>query len=342
MYRMREKALSLINGGHDESYALLPAYVEMIKETNLGSYVICAWTVMNTPKKPLQFKSLFVSFNAQFRGLIEGCRSLIGVDGTHLKGNHGGGLLSAIAVDGNNEIFLVAVGVVEAENKENLSNFFWHLKQMLSESGREDWTIISDRQKELSQHWTKYGLHFTEGFVQDICVKTSKKTTLGFLRINCSGKLLMLTPILFSKKHLIPWFSMEVIVVADGIRRISMVRHATRQHVAESWPDDGICPNIRDRLGVLKKESRFCEAFSSSAKACYEVRDGRTYLPVSLTNRTCKCGQWQINGIPCKHAIRAIITANRKPEAYVSDWFSVARYKAACGLSILSIPDSEQ
>ncbi|XP_074282602.1 protein FAR1-RELATED SEQUENCE 6-like [Silene latifolia] len=147
LYRMRDKALQLINGGHDTSYGLLPTYCEVVKLTNPGSYAICAWTTMDTPEKPLQNKSLFVSFSAQFKGLIAGCRSLIGVDGTHLKGNYGGVLLSAIAVDGNNEIFPVAVGVVESENKESWSNFFWHLKQVLAESGREDWTIISDRQK---------------------------------------------------------------------------------------------------------------------------------------------------------------------------------------------------
>ncbi|XP_074288527.1 uncharacterized protein LOC141613684 [Silene latifolia] len=137
MYKMREKALSLINGGYDESYALLPAYVEMIKETNPGSYAICAWTVMYTHKKPLRFKSLFMSFNAQFRGLFKGCRSLIGVDGTYLKGNHGGVLLSAIAVDGNNEICPLAVGVVKAENKETWSNFFGISNKFCLKVGRK-------------------------------------------------------------------------------------------------------------------------------------------------------------------------------------------------------------
>ena len=147
LYRMRDKALELINGGHDESYRLLAAYCEVVKIYNPGSYAHCAWTTMNTPERSLQFKSLFVSFHAQFRGLIAGCRPLIGVDGTHLKGNHGGVLLAAVAVDGNNEIFPVAVGIVDCEDKANWCYFFGHLKQVLAECGREQWTIISDRQK---------------------------------------------------------------------------------------------------------------------------------------------------------------------------------------------------
>ncbi|XP_074293637.1 uncharacterized protein LOC141620742 [Silene latifolia] len=129
LYRMKDHALKEINGGHDESYKLLPRYCEMVKQTNPNSSAMCAWSVMETPEKPLQFKSLFLSFSAQANGLLAGCRSLIGVDGTHLKGNHGGVLLSAVALDGNNELFPIAVGVVESENKDSWSNFFWHLKQ---------------------------------------------------------------------------------------------------------------------------------------------------------------------------------------------------------------------
>ncbi|XP_074315350.1 uncharacterized protein LOC141651544 [Silene latifolia] len=290
LYRMRDKSLKLINGGHDTSYGLLPTYCEVVKLTNPGSYAICAWTTMDTPEKPLQFKSLFVSFSAQFKGLIAGCRSLIGVDGTHLKGNYGDVLLSAIAVDGNNEILLVVVGVVESENKER---------------DHETWARYRFDPRVSNDENTS---NFVESF----------NSTLGIHRNN------------------------PVLSLLEGIRRMSMVRHATRAQITDSWPDDGICPNIRQRLKVLKKQSRFCEAFASSAKAQYEVRDGRTYLPINLIDRTCKCGQWQISGIPCKHVIRAIITANKNPSDYVSHWFTVANYKVAYGLPILPITDPEQ
>ncbi|KAL2932689.1 Altered inheritance of mitochondria protein 23 mitochondrial [Bienertia sinuspersici] len=41
-------------------------------------------------------------------------RALVGVDGCHLKGNYGGILLSAVALDDNNEIFPVAIAVVDS------------------------------------------------------------------------------------------------------------------------------------------------------------------------------------------------------------------------------------
>ena len=49
---------------------------------------------------------------------------LIGVDGTHLKETYGCILLSAVALDANNEIFSLACAVVSVEDKENWSWFF--------------------------------------------------------------------------------------------------------------------------------------------------------------------------------------------------------------------------
>lgn len=72
---------------------------------------------------------------------------MIGVDGTHLKGNYGGILLSIIALDRNNEIFPLAYAVVSIENEENWSYFFLHLYNQLKDGGRNNGTIISDRQK---------------------------------------------------------------------------------------------------------------------------------------------------------------------------------------------------
>ncbi|XP_074265891.1 uncharacterized protein LOC141588344 [Silene latifolia] len=135
---------------------------------------------------------------------------------------------------------------------------------------------------------------------------------------------------------------LPVLSLLEGVRRMTMVRYATRQHVADSWPDEGICPNIMNELKVLKKDSRTCLAYRSG-RGEFEVHDGRTTkLHVSLNKRTCACGLWEINGIPCKHAIRAILSAKRDPVDYVSEWYSVRRYKEAYGMSINPIPDSEQ
>ncbi|XP_074266746.1 uncharacterized protein LOC141590028 [Silene latifolia] len=392
LYRMKKQALKEINGGYDDSYKLLPRYCKMVKQTNPGSSALCAWSLMDTPERTLQFKSVFISFDAQIKGLMAGCRSLIGVDGTHLKGNHGGVLLSAIALDGNNEIFPVAVSVVQSENKDSWANFFWHLKQVISSCERSDWTIIYDRQKgvepALEIVWPEAyrrfcARHLCKNFkseypeimmhqlfwrVVNATSEFSFKKALEIVVQNagkgCARWFLDLGEKELWAKHkfdpricsdentsnFVESFNsalgvqrcLPVLSLLEGVRRTTMVRHATRQHIADSWPDEGICPNIMNMLKVLKKDSRTCLAYRSG-RGEFEVHEGRTTkLHVSLNKGTCACGLWQISGIPCKHAIRAILFSERDPVDYVSEWYSVRRYKEAYGMSINPIADSEQ
>ncbi|XP_021773240.1 uncharacterized protein LOC110737171 [Chenopodium quinoa] len=148
LYKMRAVALKEINGGHDTSYGHLPKYCEMVKETNPGSAANYAWKKLNPPDPSLTFSSIFISFKADIDGVVAGCRSLVGVDGAHLKGHFGGVLLSAVAKDGNNELFPFAWAIVPKEDGDNWKYFFWHLKHILSGSRRGNgWCIISDRQK---------------------------------------------------------------------------------------------------------------------------------------------------------------------------------------------------
>lgn len=44
------------------------------------------------------------------------------------------------------------------------------------------------------------------------------------------------------------------------VGRIAMVRHAIRQQVSEIWAD-GVCPNIKEKLRVIVKDSRTCHSY---------------------------------------------------------------------------------
>ncbi|XP_074290438.1 uncharacterized protein LOC141617155 [Silene latifolia] len=252
--------------------------------------------------------SLINYFVNTFMGLIRGCRSLIGVDGAHLKGNHGGVLLSAVALDGNNEMFPVAIGVVEAENKESWSKFFMFLKQCVSGSGGINWTIISDRQKgvdpALKMVWPDAyrrfcARHLCKNFKQEylrilmhklfwmVVDATSEYTFKKALEKvvqhggnGCARWFLDLGDKEQCIKHKFnPDLACEdntsnfvesfnstlgvhrtnpVLSLLEGVRRMTMVKNASRKAVAQLWQDEGVCPNILQRLKELQKDSRLC------------------------------------------------------------------------------------
>ena len=91
----------------------------MIRRTNIGSKVILQMEMENENVEP-KFKRMYIRYNAQKVGFLGGCKPFVKLDGCHLKGRFGGQLLSAIAKDGNDNIFLVAMAMVEKED--------WHKK----------------------------------------------------------------------------------------------------------------------------------------------------------------------------------------------------------------------
>ncbi|XP_074287923.1 uncharacterized protein LOC141613087 [Silene latifolia] len=96
---------------------------------------------------------MFVGFSAWTKGFLRGCRPIIGVDGCHLKGRFKGMLLSALSLDGNNNLFIIAYAIVGKETTESWSYFFRNLKMAFQREGctKRDWTFISDRMKDVEK-----------------------------------------------------------------------------------------------------------------------------------------------------------------------------------------------
>ncbi|KAL0316886.1 UNVERIFIED_CONTAM: hypothetical protein Sradi_5566800 [Sesamum radiatum] len=98
-----------------------------------------------------KFKKIYVCFSALKQGFLGGCRPIIGVDGCHLKGPHGGVLLTVVGVDPNNNLYPIAYAVVQRENRDTWEWFLTVLKQDLDISWDEEYTFMSDKQKGLIQ-----------------------------------------------------------------------------------------------------------------------------------------------------------------------------------------------
>uniref|UniRef100_A0AAV1T7S8 MULE transposase domain-containing protein n=1 Tax=Peronospora matthiolae TaxID=2874970 RepID=A0AAV1T7S8_9STRA len=90
----------------------LPAYCKQICVTNPGTI---AAVYSNKP----ELRRLFVAYRALISGFKSGCRTLLGLDGTHLRSEYFGTLLAATVVDGDGPLFPLTMAVVDAKNDEN-------------------------------------------------------------------------------------------------------------------------------------------------------------------------------------------------------------------------------
>ena len=98
MYKSRKAARGLITGNEKAQYGLLRDYTEMIRRTNVGSEVILQIEIENENAKP-KFKRMYIRYNAQKVGFLDGCRPFVGLDRCHLKSRFGGQLLFVTAKD---------------------------------------------------------------------------------------------------------------------------------------------------------------------------------------------------------------------------------------------------
>ncbi|KAG8374557.1 hypothetical protein BUALT_Bualt10G0007800 [Buddleja alternifolia] len=148
-YRAKQKALRNIEGKAEDQYKLLWDYAQELRISNPGSTVILVMEDGVDENGRKKFAKLYICFDALKQGFMAGCRPIVGVDGCHLKGPHGGILLTAVAIDPNNCLYPLAYAVVSSQTRQNWEWFLTLLKEDLNMVRDDAYTFISDKQKGL-------------------------------------------------------------------------------------------------------------------------------------------------------------------------------------------------
>ncbi|XP_043693412.1 uncharacterized protein LOC122643903 [Telopea speciosissima] len=138
-WKAKQKAFEKIFGNWEESYALLPRYLNALKMTNPGTIVLLQSEHVSDQSSV--FKRVFWAFGPTIEG-FKHCRPVISIDSTQLSGKYGGMLLIATGIDGNNGLFPLAFAIVV---KENESSWSWFLDNISEIVGKQSGLcIISD------------------------------------------------------------------------------------------------------------------------------------------------------------------------------------------------------
>jgi hypothetical protein len=102
-----------------------------------------------------------------------------------------------------------------------------------------------------------------------------------------------------------------------------------------------LCPRITAKLEEIGLVAVDCIA-AYVGESMFEVTcpDNRQFV-VDLHRRRCGCRQWEITGIPCPHAVVAILYDCRDPEDYVDKYFTIKVYNKAYAPIIYPMPSEE-
>ncbi|XP_028115334.1 uncharacterized protein LOC114313164 [Camellia sinensis] len=317
LYRAKRRCKEELEGDHGSQYVLLPTYASQINKTNPGSLVVINYDIPSTPvsedgeqpdptipQYPL-FQRIFISFDAMKAGFINGCRLFIGVDRCHLKGPYGGVLISAVALDGNNGLFPLALAIVEGECKDSWSFFLHNLRTIIEDAlPSRPWTIMSDQQKGLDK------------IVSDIIPEATHRRCCMHLYNNFRAKF----PGLILRKQF--W---------RAARAYNQMEYDKTMQAIKDLNNDACIWLQKKQLEVTQKWSRTCTVEYAGGNE-YEVKDneGVNHI-VHIGAMTCVCRQWEISGLPCKHAVAAISHSRLNIEDFVHPYYSKATYLRANG-----------
>ncbi|XP_019248480.1 PREDICTED: uncharacterized protein LOC109227741 [Nicotiana attenuata] len=119
-WRAKEKAMNFLRGEPADSYKKLPGYLYTMDMTYPGSHIIMGF---------------------------DHCRSIVVVDGSHLKSYYTGTFVSASTLDGAGHILPLAYGVIDSENDAAWTWFFEQFK--IAYGDRENMCIVSDRNESI-------------------------------------------------------------------------------------------------------------------------------------------------------------------------------------------------
>ncbi|KAG7534518.1 Zinc finger SWIM-type [Arabidopsis thaliana x Arabidopsis arenosa] len=138
----RRICIKTIADEYEEQFRRMYDYAGALKESNPGSTIILG-------TKANVFEKFYSCFFAMKEGWKNGCRRILHLDGTFMKGKIKGEVLTAISRDANDKMFPVAWAIVPIENKIYWGWFMTLLQEDLDLGSGNGLTIVSDQQKGL-------------------------------------------------------------------------------------------------------------------------------------------------------------------------------------------------
>lgn len=318
-WRGKERSMAALHGTFEEGYRLLPAYCEQIRKTNPGSIA----TVVAAGQENC-FHRLFISYRASIYGFINACRPLLELDRAHLKGKYLGGLFCAAAVDADDALFPLAIGIVDEESDDNWMWFMSELRRLLgvNTDNMPRLTILSERQRGIVEavetHFPSAFHGFCLRYVSENFRDTFKNTKLVNIFWNA---VYALTAVEFESKiaemvevsqDVIPWFQqfppqLWAVAYFEGVRYghftlgvtellynwalechelpiVQMMEHI--RHQLTSWFNDRRDMGMRwASILVPSAEKRILEAIADAR--CYQVlRANEVEFEIVSTERT--------------------------------------------------------
>ncbi|XP_045808989.1 uncharacterized protein LOC123903143 [Trifolium pratense] len=130
---------------------------------------------------------------------------------------------------------------------------------------------------------------------------------------------------------------LPIIQMTECIRRQLMTWFNDRRETSLQWSSI-LVPSAERRVAEALECARTYQVLRAN-EAEFEVISPEGTNIVDIRNRCCLCRGWQLYGLPCAHAVAALLSCRQNVHRFTESCFTVATYRKTYSQSIHPIPD---
>ncbi|XP_016453760.2 uncharacterized protein LOC107778086 [Nicotiana tabacum] len=309
-WRAKEKALQFLRGHPADSCSKLPSYLYILEKTYPGSVVKL--------KKTDDDCSLyvFVAICTSISGW-EYCRPVVVVDGTFLKSTYKEIMLTASTMDTAGTILPLAYAVVDSdyhihtrsytldefnEMMSRIEEIDTRVKAYLYDIGYHRWSRVYAT---INRTWT-----MTSNIAESLNVVTKYARELSIVEL------------LEYMRTLLERWMKEKLLKAKG----------TFKYLGYKFNKE------LDDHRILSHKLRVM----ASTDYIHTVIDGVRRYIVCLENKKCSCGQFQLDELPCPHALATLRQRDESFEGYCSPYYTRVNLLRTYEIPVNPLPDESK
>ncbi|XP_058105562.1 uncharacterized protein LOC131249017 [Magnolia sinica] len=130
---------------------------------------------------------------------------------------------------------------------------------------------------------------------------------------------------------------LPIIQMMECIRRQLMTWFNERRETSMQWTTI-LVPAAERRVSEALERARTFQVLRSN-EAEFEVISHEGTSIVDIRNRCCLCRGWQLYGLPCAHAVAALLSCRQNVHRFTESCFTVATYRKTYSQTIHPVPD---
>ncbi|XP_069152116.1 uncharacterized protein [Solanum lycopersicum] len=319
-WRARERALEMLKGKPSKGYKQMSRYIWMLNNVYPNSYIRMQKTEDN------KFMYLFIALRSLIRG-FDYCRPVVVVDAAHLGGAYKGTFVSASTLDGAGCILPLAYGVVDTENDCSWTWFFEHFKNAFAYR-KEDFDKLMAKVVKVD--------HRVKDYLEEAGYEKWSRVHSTINR----GRMMTLNIAECINGCLVDARKLTIIDFLEEARLLFGSWNYKNREIA-SYTKDTLGGRFEEILIVNASKSSKMKVVPSSEYIFTFHEAGKRYI-VCLERKTCTCGRFQHDEIPCAHTIAALKHKNvNNLHPYCSDYSKPYALEKTYEVVMVPMPDKE-